>query len=134
MYDKLQVFQMAKQRMDWVAERQAVLSKNIANADTPKYQPKDVEKLTFKETLVKAPQVSQSVTHSGHIASPLAAPTRFDTVNAGKPYETSPDGNSVVLEEQMLKMASGRSAYNVAANLFQKNMKMIKIALGKGGG
>jgi len=40
----------------------------------------------------------------------------------------------VVLEEQMQKVGDTRSQYNTAAQLMQSNMKMLRMALGKGGG
>ena len=51
-----------------------------------------------------------------------------------KSFEESPDGNEVVLEEQMQKVGDTRSQYNTAAQLMQSNMKMLRMALGKGGG
>ncbi|MGR3584486.1 MAG: flagellar basal body rod protein FlgB, partial [Pseudooceanicola nanhaiensis] len=35
-------FQIASQRMQWLGERQVVISENIANADTPDYKAKDI--------------------------------------------------------------------------------------------
>lgn len=35
-------FQLASQRMSWLGARQAVISENIANADTPDYRAKEV--------------------------------------------------------------------------------------------
>ena len=35
------------------------------------------------------------------------------------------DGNSVVVEEQMLKMAESRMAYDAAIGFYQKSMSMI---------
>ena len=35
-------FQLASQRMSWLGARQAVISENIANADTPNYRAKEI--------------------------------------------------------------------------------------------
>ena len=45
----LSLYQMSEEKMRWLAQRQSVLSQNIANANTPNYMPSDVEPLKFKE-------------------------------------------------------------------------------------
>ena len=47
----LKLFQMATKRMDWLSNRQQVLSQNIANSDTPGYGPKDLKKPQFREMM-----------------------------------------------------------------------------------
>lgn len=134
MFENLSLFVMAKKRMDWVAQRQEVLAKNVANADTPKYQSQDVKPLDFKETLQQTQQVSAAVTNPMHISTqPIVSDGQFDVVKVKKPYESAPDGNGVVLEEQMMKMNEAKGAYELAANLFQKNVKLLRTALGRGG-
>lgn len=132
MYEDLAVLAMAKQRMDWIARRHEVLAQNVANADTPDYKPRDVEPLSFKETL-RSTTVGVAVTHPRHIAPPGAGtPPGPRVVEDPAPAETAPNGNAVVLEEQMVKIGEAKSAYEMAANLFQKQVGMIRTALGRG--
>jgi flagellar basal-body rod protein FlgB len=134
MFEKLNILSMAKRRMDWVAQRQEVLAQNIANADTPNYRPGDVKPFDFKAALqgTQQPAVAATVTSPLHVTSqPVARP--YEVVRDRVPYETSPDGNQVVLEEQMLKVNEARSAYDVAASLFQKHVRMIRTAIGRNG-
>ncbi len=49
----LTLFKMAMTQMDWVAQRQQVLSQNIANADTLGYQARDVKEPDFKSVLMR---------------------------------------------------------------------------------
>jgi flagellar basal-body rod protein FlgB len=42
--------------------------------------------------------------------------------------ETTLDGNSVVLEEQMLKMGEARMGYDAAVGFYQKSLGMIRMA------
>ena len=46
-----------------------------------------------------------------------------------KTFEESPDGNQVVVEEQMQKVGDTRSEYNTAVTLMQAHMKMLTIAV-----
>jgi flagellar basal-body rod protein FlgB len=41
------------------------------------------------------------------------------------------DGNSVVLEEEMMKMSDSQSDYDTAATLYEQAMNMIRTAVAK---
>lgn len=135
----LTFFQMAQERMDWLAQRQKVVSQNLANANTPGYAAKDLKEVDFRDTLSRTlAKESQAVpvarTDSKHLTGslPKSGPYRVETVR--RPYEYTLDKNGVDVEEQMAKAASNRTQYEIASNLFTKNIGMIKTALGRGGG
>lgn len=131
MFDKLSVIALAKSRMDWVAKRQEVLAENVANANTPKFIPSDLKPFDFKSVLNEtAPTVQVKVTNPMHVQPVVADPQTV--IKDRKDFESSADGNAVVLEEQMAKIGDAKSAYDTAASLFQKQYKMLKTALGKG--
>ncbi|WP_096704004.1 flagellar basal body rod protein FlgB [Magnetospirillum sp. 15-1] len=131
MYDDLGIFKMAKAQMDWIAQRQEVLAGNIANANTPRYLPKDLKEPDFKAVLAGTtePDVGVVATNSKHIV-PEVSPSPFKAQTQRRTYESTPDGNAVILEEQMAKIGDANSKYNAAAALFQKYQKMIKTASG----
>lgn len=131
MYDDLAIFKMAKAQMDWIAQRQEVLAGNIANVNTPRYLPKDIKALDFKEVLAgtSEPTPTAVATNAKHIV-PEVGLDPFKALTQRRTYESTPDGNSVILEEQMAKLGDASSRYNAAASLFQKYQKMIKTASG----
>lgn len=133
--NNLALFQMAKNKLNFVAQRHKVLAENVANADTPNYRAKDLREPNFKKMALDAMDTSPkpAVTHPGHIQASLPDRGPYREVTERKTFETSIDGNKVVLEEQIEKMASGRGQYTLALNLFKKNMQMLKTAIGKGG-
>jgi flagellar basal-body rod protein FlgB len=134
MLNDLTLFAMLQKQMDWLSRRQEVLSQNIANANTPHYLPKDLTPLDFKDVMKQdAPSLQVSTTDPRHVA-PAAEATRFDTVTERTPEESKPNGNAVLLEEQMEKVGDVKGNYELATNLFQKNLSMLKMALGQGGG
>jgi flagellar basal-body rod protein FlgB len=133
MFEDLTLLAMAHQSMKWLSRRQEVLASNIANVDTPKYQAKDVAPPDFKDVLKQAaPPVRAVVTNPKHI-SPEVEPTTFETVVERRPEESKPNGNSVVLEEQMQKIGDVKSSHDLAAALLGKHISMLKTALDKGG-
>ena len=60
----LQLFDTAFRRNEWLAQRQSVISANIANANTPGYKAKDIE--SFDDVMRKA--VPMSVTDPQHLS------------------------------------------------------------------
>jgi flagellar basal-body rod protein FlgB len=45
-------------------------------------------------------------------------------------YETTPNGNAVILEEQMAKASQTALDYQLTSNLYRKYLGMVRIALG----
>lgn len=131
MFDKLTIMQMARSRLDWAARRQEVLAENVSNANTPGYAPRDTKVFDFKSALAEVSRPSLATTHPQHVALPGPSPVAVVTVKT--PFETSPDGNGVVLEEQLAKISDTKGAYQMATDIFRKNMTMLRISLGKGG-
>lgn len=130
MFDKLSVVALAKNRMDWVAKRQEVLADNVANANTPKFVPSDVKAFDFKSVLNQTnPTVQVAVTNPKHVQPVMVDPQTV--IKDRKDFESSADGNAVILEEQMAKVGEAKTAYDTAASLFQKQFKMLRTALGK---
>ncbi|NJO37384.1 MAG: flagellar basal body rod protein FlgB [Rhizobiales bacterium] len=125
-------------RMSWLAQRQGVLAQNIANADTPDYRPRDLREQDFLK-LVKgaggrSSRLTVARTAESHITGKAGARIGLAGENQRDPYETAPDGNAVILEQQAAK--AGRTAldHQLASNLYRKYVGMIKIALGAQGG
>ncbi|MDY0243079.1 MAG: flagellar basal body rod protein FlgB [Rhodospirillaceae bacterium] len=135
MLEDLSLFSMANKTLNWLAKRQTVLAENVANANTPSYKAKDVAPLDFKSTLARTNAPAAAVTTNPmHIEATIAQPMRTDIVAERRPQESTPNGNSVLIEDQMEKIGQVKSRYEMTLNLFQKNLSMIKISLGKGGG
>jgi flagellar basal-body rod protein FlgB len=131
MFDKLTVVSLAHGKMDWIARRQEVLAENIANANTPKYMPRDLKAWSFKEALSQSvPSVQIKATNPAHIVPEFTDPTKVVTTK--KVFETSADGNGVVVEEQMAKLGQAKSNYELAAGLFEKQFKLLRTSLSKG--
>jgi flagellar basal-body rod protein FlgB len=130
---QLKLFQRLGERMGWLGARQTVLAQNIATADTPHYVPRDVKALTFAEHLTGAAPVTQARTDAKHMMGTSSPTSAIDDQKTKKQYETAPVGNSVVLEEQMIKLADAQANYQLMTNLYRKHVDLLKMALGRGG-
>lgn len=127
------LFKALGAKMNYLDQRQRVVAQNIANADTPSYQPKDLLPVDFGTVLKKvssAPSLRPATTNALHMPSPdnIADPKNKAQK---KVYEEAPAGNAVVLEEQMVRSAQIQADYNLITNLYQKNVNMIRTALGR---
>ena len=132
----LKLFKMALTRMDWASQRQKLLAQNISNADTPDYRPKDVKQLDFKQILKGelVARVPVSRTNANHLKGTIPEQEHFRSLGQRKTFEESPDGNQVVVEEQMEKVSDTRSSYDTAITIMQANLKMLTMAVKGGGG
>ncbi|HMR30245.1 MAG TPA: hypothetical protein PKA13_05290 [Geminicoccaceae bacterium] len=130
------LFDLISSRTGWLARRHAVLSGNIANADTPRFQPLDLKPQRAEQ--LARPQAPAGIglarTAAEHMAgTPPAAPAGEGGSRAGA-WETAPSGNAVVLEEQAQKLAQTQIEHQLATGIYGKYMSMMRIALGVGGG
>ena len=125
---------MLKTRMTWLNQRQDVLTQNVANADTPGFVARDLKPLDFSDALRHASGPMQSagtlaVTDPRHIAIKMSAASDFQDV-AVRDVESSPNGNSVSLEQEMIKVSDTQAEFQAATNLYAKAMTMMKTAIG----
>jgi flagellar basal-body rod protein FlgB len=126
------LFHRLTARMNWLGAREKVLAQNIANADTPAYQPKDVVPLDFNDHLKKLAAVEPERTNPKHLVGTIPPADPVDSKKEKKPYETAPAGNAVVLEEQMMKLSQTQADYSQIVNLYKKHVDMLKTAIGRG--
>ena len=125
------LFGMLRERMGWLNARQGVLAENVANANTPGYEARDLRDLDFGALVGRAHgRLDLAVTRAGHIAAGPPGPQGGPYKRTGAPdSETSPSGNSVVLEEQMLKVAETQMDYQTATGLYAKGLGLIRMAI-----
>jgi flagellar basal-body rod protein FlgB len=129
-FKQIPLIAQAKEQLRWLGQRQEVLARNIANADTPDFRAQDLKPLRFDQIVAAAEPFRLAITRAGHIASPHRANGPFKVSEQRNPYETSPDGNAVVLEEQMAKVSETALSYSLANELYRKQLGMFRIALG----
>lgn len=127
----LPVFQALRTKMHWHQERQRVLAENVANADTPDFQARDVKAVNFTNSLKgsRALNVRQAMTQEGHMSAHSDSGA-FKSDKVGS-FEITPEGNSVVLEEQMMKITANQMDFQAATSIYSRGMGLIKTALGK---
>lgn len=145
---EIPLFAMLRQRLGYLGERQRVIGQNVANADTPGYRPVDLKPFSFKGVLDSQSGTSSTLaltgtarplapaqTASGHLGGfePLKPGTTFKS-SVSDDTETTLDGNSVNLEDQMIKMTDARTQYDAAIGFYQKSLGLLRMAARRPGG
>jgi flagellar basal-body rod protein FlgB len=130
-FSRIPLLNMLTKKMGWLSQRQVVLSQNVANGDTPGYQAKDLQPFDFKKELAGAGlRLQAKRTDAAHLASGGSDGGNRRALAAADKYEASPQGNTVVLEEEMLKISDTQMDHSMIANLYRKQMGMLKMAIG----
>ena len=131
-FKQIPIFSVIKKRMDWLTQRQEVLATNISNSDTPGYKAKDLKPFSFEDLVRReANQLNMKVGSTGHLGGQRKRITDFASEEVKKPFETAPQGNAVVLEEQMMKVAETAAKHKLTSELYRKHVSMFRMALGR---
>lgn len=104
-------------------KRAELLASNLANAETPHYQAKD---MAFKRAMNNA-QTSLSSTQADHI-NPQQQDPAFETLYR-VPMQTSLDGNTVETEIEQAKYAENAMQYMASLNFITSRAHNILAVL-----
>ena len=132
--DNIPLFDAIRGRIGWLEDRQRVIAQNVANADTPGFAARDLRAPDdFAHAMMQQSQgVGMMRTSTAHMAIQPQRAVNYASMTAPD-SETTLDGNSVVVEEQMLRMAESRMAHDAAIGFYQKSLNMLRMAARKPG-
>lgn len=126
----LPLLAMLRTRMRWDQQRQRLLAENVANADTPNYRPHDLAPLRPDQLRQSPTSVALEQTARGHLGASASASSPFKAYQV-RGYEVLPSGNSVNIEDEMMKVAANQMDYQTVTTLYTRSLGLIKTALGK---
>jgi flagellar basal-body rod protein FlgB len=116
---------LAERRLAWLDARQRLLAHNIANADTPGFRAQDA--VPFSDILARRLRATPlAQTDPRHIA-----PARPLHAVAARVAERTPNGNTVSLDEQAIRVAETDNAHALAMGLHRKYLGLFRTALGR---
>ncbi|SIO49900.1 flagellar basal-body rod protein FlgB [Rhodovulum sp. ES.010] len=128
MFDKLEIFRMAQGLATHAGARQTVIARNVANADTPGYRARDIA--DFTETYRQSDDsMALRTTRAGHIAAADSGSRSAEVVSGHGVGE--PNGNTVSLEEEMLKAAEVKSKHNLALAVYKSSLNVLRTSIGR---
>lgn len=104
---------LAAKQARWLAVSQATIAGNVSNANTPGYRAQSVQ--PFADVLDKT-QLTMASTNAAHLdLSPAAQQSAV--VKEQDPWETTESGNSVSLEQEMIKGGEVNRAYSLNTSI-----------------
>ena len=127
MFEKLELTRMAQSMAARAGARLGVIAQNVANADTPGYKAADLP--SFAETYDDS-TFQMRATRPGHFGTAPDEPRPVITRNSGA---GSPNGNTVSLEQEMVKAASAKQDHDMALAIYRNTSAIIRASLGRQG-
>lgn len=138
MLDKLNAtFAFQQQALSLRETRQTILASNIANADTPGYQARDIDfshqlKQAMNNGTVKNGGLAMVVTAKGHISGHGAAMPSAVDLKYRVPYQTSMDGNTVDMDVERSQFADNTLKYQADLTFINSRVKSMLAVLQQG--
>ncbi|MEM6587609.1 MAG: FlgB family protein [Pseudomonadota bacterium] len=132
MFDKIEVFQMAHAMARHAGSRHAVISQNLANADTPGYKAQDIADFQTHLSRNMAQQGGDfqiRATRAAHlnIGQGPGTPAVFDREDA----VADPNGNTVSLETEMVHGVNAKRQHDRAMAIYQSSMTILRNSIGR---
>lgn len=120
---EIPLFALADRRLSWLDRRLSALAGNVANADTPGFRPRDLT--PFATSLGGA--LAATRTRPGHLAGTMDGPG----VVAADDGERAPNGNSVSLDAELLRVSQTDAAHELVRDVYKKYLTMFRTAAGR---
>jgi flagellar basal-body rod protein FlgB len=123
------LLQALTDNMRWHQTRQQLLSQNVANADTPGYEGRDLKAFALGEA-------GDALRSSATITTVATNPTHFSVTSTGgglpgsrlNSFEVTPEGNGVTLEDEMMKVTDNQLQYAAVTSLYTKTLQLLRTA------
>jgi flagellar basal-body rod protein FlgB len=126
MFQNLELFKTAMSMAQHAGLKQALTSRNIANADTPAYRPYAVK--DFADYMpAKSSDLSLKATRPQHsMQSQMSSHDIERTRTNGEP-----NGNAVVLENEILNSVDAKRQHDRALAIYRASLGMLRSTLSK---
>ena len=117
-------FSLNEKSLNVRAQRMEVLSRNIANADTPHFKAQDID---FKSIMKSASEGAVVTTNANHLTE--APDQTSDGLKYRIPYNVSFDGNTVELPVEQAKFGQYAADYQTTLSILENRISGIRKAL-----
>ncbi len=126
----LTVFNMIDRNIEYLAAKQQVIAGNIANATTPGYLPKEIEKPAFEQEVGIA-GMTLARTNAKHLSGVAKDKNAYHVYTPKPTQALTIDGNGVILEQQMNEASKTSSEYRRMISIYNKYKSLLRTATTK---
>ncbi|WP_347266293.1 FlgB family protein [Paracoccus sp. (in: a-proteobacteria)] len=127
MFDRIETLRMAGALTAHAAQRQKLIARNVANADTPGFRARDLA--GFAEGYRAGAATGMRASRPGHLVGAgwgMGAGRDMETAS-----EPAPNGNTVSLEEEMVRTAAARREFDLSLAVTRASLSLIRTSLGR---
>ncbi|WP_424990487.1 flagellar basal body protein [Fluviibacterium sp. S390] len=125
------MFNLASNKASHAGMQQAMIARNVANADTPGYKAVALEAFSLDGKPSPA-RLVMAQSRPGHQAAP-ADFNRTDFSTVARDGAAAPNGNTVSLETEMLEAARVKQDHDLALAAYRGGMTLLRSVLGRAG-
>ncbi len=128
MFEKLDIFRMSSAMAVHAGQKLAVTAQNVANSDTPGYKAKGLD--DFRDSY--QPDSSTTTLRASRERHLHGAQNGALALQAREESgESSPNGNDVSLEVEMLKAADAKSQHDRALAIYKSSLNILRTTIRK---
>lgn len=126
MFDRIETLRMAGALTQHASQRQKLIAQNVANADTPGFRAHDLK--DFAGSYRRSGQIGMRHSNPAHLA---ASSWEQANVTTDDGHEPSPNGNTVSLEEEMIRSAHAKRQFDLSLAVTRSAMTLIRTSIGR---
>ena len=126
----VQLFTIASQKAQWLTQKQGVIAGNIANASTTGFKAQEIEPFSNVLSLQTSGFThGLKRTHADHLNTQGAMGSSPNSSAITQSANTSYSGNSVSLEEELIKGSGVARSYALNANIVKSFHRMLLMSV-----
>ncbi|TDH38260.1 flagellar basal body rod protein FlgB [Pseudohoeflea suaedae] len=122
----IQLFDLASKQAHWLTVRQTVVAGNIANANTPSYQARDVAAF---DAVLQETGMRMAATRPGHMTEDPIRSSVSQSSQIQDGVEILPSGNTVSLPDEIAKTSEIKRQYEINAGLVKSFHRMMLMTV-----
>lgn len=129
MYDRLEILNMAHGLATHASARQSKIATNVANADTPGFRAQDIAPFEQSYRAKGSDEHMRSTRAGHHLTNDAGSYTAYQI---DRPGPSSPNGNTVSLETEMVNAVEVRQSHELALTIYQTSLGILRTSIGRG--
>ncbi|NMC54092.1 MAG: flagellar basal body rod protein FlgB [Chloroflexi bacterium] len=119
--------QSAKMALDGLALRNQIISRNLANVDTPGYKAQSVDfESVIRRAIDRETGLSMDATQTGHIGKSSGSAASATLIRARAGGSTRADGNNVDVDNELIEMSETGIRYEAVSQQVSKKLLLLK--------
>lgn len=126
MFEQIEMMKMARAMIGHATHRNTIVARNVANADTPNFRARDLE--AFEESYNLNMTSTMRSTRDRHMSLSEFSSGNAREIISGEHH--SPNGNSVSLEEEMIKIAELKHQHDKSLGIYKSAIDLMRISIG----